>query len=289
MAAWRDLGDTRWGQPIVRTLAAWCVVAATVAYLAAVAVAIALTDSGATDPVVQGPAAAASAAAAAFVAVVGVRRQVAPLFEAVEWASALARARWAMLGFPDAMPATGEGLSALEDRTDELAMAGRAAALAALGRADELEELLDRWDPETPNAAAAIARHRVNLAALRGSSPDPAPALAAAAILDGQARSNATALVHVDMAVRDARAGRSPVAALRAVRRAVDDGPSDVPVPRAQHLAVMTLWLTIIGCGIPVAVAVLLASGVTGLAIWVAVVAVVVVGSRLRYRAVAQR
>ncbi len=47
----------------------------------------------------------------------------------------------------------------------------------------------------------------------------------------------------------------------------------------------MRLWLTVVACGMPVAVAALIVGGVTGLAVWVGVVALVVLGSRLVVRA----
>jgi hypothetical protein len=285
VARWRPLSDARWGEPIVRSLACWCAVASVLAYLVGIALAAILTGGTALDPVVQGLAAGLAAAVAAITATLGVRRRVTPLFEAVEWALALARARWASLGVADGIPASGAGLEVLASRTDEPAMAAKGAALAALGRADELEALLQSWTPDTATAAAAIARQRVNLDGLRGRPADPGPALAAAAAIpDLTARTNATALVHIDTANREARAGRSPELALRAVRSVVGAAPSDVPVPFARNLAVMTLWLTLIGSAIPIAVAVLIAAGVAGLAVWVAVVAVVVVATRLRYR-----
>ncbi len=180
MARWRPLSDARWGAPIVRELAIIATVASITTYLVVVVLGVALAGREVTDPLVQALAAVGSVAAAAVVAIVGVRRRVVPLFEAVEWALAMGRSRWATLGFERGMPAPEEGLAALQGRTDELSLAARAAALAGLGRPRELDDLLEGWSADTPTAAAAIARHKVNLDALRGHPADPAAALAAA-------------------------------------------------------------------------------------------------------------
>jgi hypothetical protein len=275
VARFRPLSDPQWSAPIVWRLAAFCGIASIVAYLVAVSVALALTGAGPRDPTVQVIAAGVAVAAAIATATAAVRTRIAPLFEVISWSVAVARQRWAGLGFPDGLPDPEMALAALADRTDETSLAARASLLAVLRREGELAALLDGWQPDTPTAAATIARQRVALDSLRGVRPDVTAACAAAtAIPDAAGGARALAVIHLDAAAREGNAGRSPERELRAARRVLDAAPLDVPVPDGgPNLLVMGVTLAVVAAALPVAVAALLVLGLIGLAAVVAAVA----------------
>ena len=225
VARWRPLSDARWGAPIVRELAIIATVASITTYLVVVVLGVALAGREVTDP--SGPGACRGGVrggrgggrhrrrASAGRAVVRVGRMGArhgPLPMGNAWLRA--RHAGARGG---ARRAPGSDRRAVAQRTGGGARRPRPATGARRPPRG--------WSADTPTAAAAIARHMVNLDSLRGRPADPAAALAAAAgIPDATARANATALVHIDTANREARAGRSPVPALRAARRS--SGPA---------------------------------------------------------------
>jgi hypothetical protein len=276
------LNSPQWAAPLIRRLAGVCASVAILTYLAAIAISIAITGLGPTDPAVQVVSASMAIVAAVLVVAWVSRSRVAPLYEVIEWSMAVATARWNELGLGTAIPDPAGALAALAGRDDEPAVAARTTLLAGLGRADDLEAALAAWEPQTPLGVATLARHRATLDSLRGGTGDTTAALAAAhAIPEPPARTRTLALIHLDAAVRAASAGRSPEAELRAARRTLH-GPLDVPVPRdRRNLVVLAAGLVVVSSAVPIAVACLVAGGVVALAAWVAIVAAFVVGLRM--------
>ena len=282
MARQQPLDNPQWAAPIIRRLAWTAGLAALGAYALGLVLAIVVTDREAIDPLVQAIAALAAIVASVVVAGWLARTRVAPLYEIIGWSAAVATARWAELGLGNAIPDPEGALEALAGRDDEPAVAARTTLLAGLGRADDLDAALSAWDPRSPLAVATIARHRATLDALRGGAGDPGLALAAAsAIPDEPDRVRTLALIHLDAAIRAARAGHRPEPELRAARRELD-GQTEIPVGHAgREVLVLAAGLTMIGTAIPVAVACVVAGGIWALAVWVVLVAAFVLGLRV--------
>ncbi len=283
MIRWRPLTDPHWGDPILTRVARRCGFAGVVTWLVVLAVLFAATRRPLDEPAIHVLAVVACVVVSAAVSLLLVRRTIAPLFEAIGWSLAAARRRWAALGVADGVGDPSAALDALGERSDDEALIARSALLAGAGRTVELDALLASWEPVSPAGVAARARHRVALAEMRGERADRSEAIVAASALpDPGQRTNALALLHIDAARREAQEGRSPESELRLARHELAIGGSDVPVPAAAvPVGQVSFWLTVVASAVPIAVSAVVVGGVLWLAVWVAAVALFVIGARV--------